>query len=207
MTPSSHSTELDWIALSRELKSIAEAGLRFSESPYDRERYERIHQLASSPISAVAPEFEWPVEFGYATPKVDVRGAVFNEEGQILLVREASNGLWTLPGGWADLNVSPAANTAKEIREESGIEAEVIKLVACWDKDLQGHPKQPEHVYKLLFLCRQTGGELTTSHETDEVGFFALDYLPDLCPHRAARHYIEIAHRHSLDHTLPTSFD
>lgn len=205
-TPSSTLPELDWIALSRELKSIAEAGLRYSESPYDRERYERIHQLASSPLAAVAPEFEWPVEFGYATPKVDVRAAVF-EDGRILLVRESSNGLWTLPGGWADLNQSPSRNAAKEVQEESGLEVEVLKLVACWDKDQQGHPKQPEHVYKLLFLCRKTGGTLTTSHETDAVEFFALDQLPALCPHRAAAHYIELAHRHLADPALPTSFD
>lgn len=205
-TPPSDPAPLDWIALSRELKSIAEAGLRYSESPYDRERYERIHQLASAPLAAIAPGFEWPVEFGYATPKVDVRAAVF-EDGRILLVRESSNGLWTLPGGWADLNESPAANAAKEVREETGLEVEVVKLVACWDKDRQGHPRQPEHVYKLLFLCRRTGGTLTTSHETDAVEFFDPAQLPELCPHRAAAHYIGLAHRHLADPTLPTSFD
>src|SRR6218665_3771813 len=112
---------LDWIELSRELKSIAEAGLRYCESPYDRDRYEQIHRLASRPLAAIAPGFEWPHEFGYATPKVDVRAVVFDGDS-VLLVREASNGLWTLPGGWADLNLSPATNAIKEVREESGLE-------------------------------------------------------------------------------------
>jgi ADP-ribose pyrophosphatase YjhB (NUDIX family) len=206
-TPEKTPPPFDWIALSRELKSIAEAGLRYSESAFDIERYERLHELSSSPLSAVAPEFAWPQEFGYATPKVDVRAAVIDENNHILLVQEASSGLWTLPGGWADLNSSPAQNAVKEVREESGIEVEVLKLIACWDKDLQGHPRQAEHVYRLVFLCRQTGGSLSTSHETTGAGFFPADDLPPLCPHRAARHYLTLAWTHASDPALPTEFD
>ena len=157
---------LDWIALSRELRSLAEAGLHYAESPYDRERYERLHELSSLPVSSVAPDFKWPHEFGYATPKVDIRAAVVDVAGRILLVQEAESGLWTMPGGWADLNLSPSRNAVKEVAEESGIDVEVLKLIACWDKDLQGHPRQPEHVYKLVFLCKPIGGVLATSHET-----------------------------------------
>jgi ADP-ribose pyrophosphatase YjhB (NUDIX family) len=197
----------DWIALSRELKSIAEAGLRYSEGVYDRQRYERLHELASLPMQAAAPDFKWPQEFGYATPKVDVRAAVIDENGRILLVQEASSGEWTLPGGWADLNGSPAENAIKEVREESGIEVEVVKLIACWDKDKQGHPRQPEHVYKLVFLCRITGGKLSTSHETSGADFFSADDLPTLCPHRATRHYLDLAWKHAAHPSLPTDFD
>lgn len=197
----------DWIALSRELKSIAEAGLRYGENAFDRERYQRILEIASLPMRVAAPDFQWPQEFGYATPKVDVRGAVFDEENRILLVREASNGLWTLPGGWADLNQSPSGNVIKEMREESGLVVEVVKLVSCWDKDLHDHPRQPEHVYKLLFLCRRTGGEPTTNHETSDVAYFHHHELPDLCPHRSGRAYLEQAWAHHADPSLPTSFD
>lgn len=197
----------DWIALSRELKSIAEAGLRYTEGPFDRERYERLHELASLPMAHVAPDFQWPCEFGYATPKVDVRAAVIDEQNHILLVREGSSGLWTLPGGWADLNESPSGNARKEVREESGLEVEVLKLIACWDKDLQGHPRQPEHIYKLVFLCRRTGGELQTHFETTGAAFFSAEDLPELCPYRAARHYLDLAWRHHAQPSLPTEFD
>jgi ADP-ribose pyrophosphatase YjhB (NUDIX family) len=197
----------DWIALSRELKAIAEAGLRYSEGPYDRERYQRLHELSSLPMKAVAPDFRWPCEFGYATPKVDVRAAVLDGNGHVLLVQEAGSGLWTLPGGWADLNASPSQNVAREVREEAGIEVEVLKLIACWDKDLQGHPRQPEHVYKLVFLCRPVGGSLVTSHEISGSGYFAPDALPPLCPHRAASHYLALALSHAADPSLPTAFD
>jgi ADP-ribose pyrophosphatase YjhB (NUDIX family) len=198
---------VDWIALSRELKSIAEAGIRYCENDFDRERYLRIHALSSLPLSAAVPDFAWPLEFGYATPKVDVRAAVIDGQNRILLVQEASNRLWTLPGGWADLNTSPAGNAIKEVREEAGLEVEILKLIACWDKDLQGHPRQPEHVYKLVFLCRPTGGSLQTSHETSAAGFFAADAIPPLCADRAARHYLDLAWAHAADPSLPTAFD
>ncbi len=197
----------DSIALSRELKSIAEAGLRYCENEYDRERYRRLHELSSLALSVNASNFQWPREFGYATPKVDVRAALVNDEREILLVQEAASGQWTLPGGWADLNCSPSRNAVREVREESGLEVETVKLIACWDKDMQGHPRQPEHVYRLVFLCRRTGGELATSHETSASGFFAMDDLPELCPYRAAKHYIGLAFAHAADPTLPTFFD
>lgn len=207
MNAPSPSSPPDWIALSRELKSIAEAGLRYSDGPYDRERYVRLHELASLPMESVAPEFKWPQEFGYATPKVDVRAAVLDAEERILLVQESSTGEWTLPGGWADLNHSAAENVVKEVREEAGLDVEVVKLMACWDKDKQGHPRQPEHVYKLVFLCRLLGGELKTSLETSAVGFFSADDLPVLCPHRNARHYLDLAWQHAANPSLPTAFD
>ncbi|MEK7951016.1 NUDIX hydrolase [Luteolibacter soli] len=196
----------DLLEVSRELKSMAEAGLRYSDGPYDLERYKRLHEIASELLTAEDREFRWPVEIGYATPKVDVRAAVIRE-GKILLVREASSGQWTLPGGWADLNASPAENAAREVLEEAGIVVEVRKLIACWDKDRQGHPRQPEHVYKLVFLCEATGGELTLSHETDGADWFSPDALPDLCPYRAAAHYIDLAFTHAAQPELPTAFD
>ena len=196
----------DLLEVSRELKSMAEAGLRYSEGPYDLERYKRLHEIASELLVAEEREFRWPVEIGYATPKVDVRAAVIRE-GKILLVREASSGQWTLPGGWADLNASPAENAAREVLEEAGIEIEVLKLIACWDKDKQGHPRQPEHVYKLVFLCQPIGGELAQSHETDGADYFAPDALPALCPYRNAPHYVKLAFEHGSNGELPTLFD
>ena len=187
---------------------MAEAGLRYSEGPYDLERYKRLHEIASELLSTEERAFTWPVEFGYATPKVDVRAAVIHE-GKILLVREAGSGQWTLPGGWADLNESPAGNAAKEVLEEAGIEVEVVKLIACWDKDKQGHPRQPEHVYKLVFLCRPVGSGVAAGdgHETDGAEYFPPGELPDLCPYRAAPHYVELAFAHAADPSRPTSFD
>lgn len=196
----------DLLQLSREIKGVAEAGLRYAEGPYDLERYRRLHEIASELLAAGTPGFQWPVELGYNTPKVDSRAAVIRD-GRILMVREEANGLWTLPGGWCDVDCSPSENAVREVHEETGYEVEAGKLLACWDKDRQGHPRQPEYVYKLVFACRLLGGELAKSHEILEVAWVDPARLPEMCPYRAAPHYVELAFRHAADPSLPTEFD
>jgi len=196
----------DLLRLSREIKGIAETGLRFGEGDFDRERYQRLHAIASELLQAQLPDFRWPVETGYPTPKVDTRACVLHQ-GKVLLVKERSVGLWTLPGGWADLDATPAENCAREVLEESGYEVRVRKLLACWDKQRQGHPMQVEYVYKLVFAAELLGGEPVTSHEISEVGWFDPAELPPMCPDRGAPHYVELALRHQREPGLPTEFD
>ncbi len=208
MAPPPSGMSKDLLALSREIKGIAETGLRYSEGAFDRERYERLHQIASELLQAEVPGFAWPVEFGYPTPKVDSRAAVV-QEGKILLVRERSNGLWTLPGGWMDADHSPSENAVREVLEESGYHVRVTKLVAVWDKAKHGHPPEPEYTYKFLFLCQLLGGGDPPGHdhEISEVGWFTPADLPPLCPHRASPEYVTAAFRHHADLSLPTECD
>jgi ADP-ribose pyrophosphatase YjhB (NUDIX family) len=179
-------SEPDWLVWTRELQAIAQTGLAFVRDPYDRERYEMLRELASEIMAAHTAtdaqriEDLFAGETGYATPKIDVRGAAFDSDGKILMVREVMDaGRWTLPGGWADVNFSPAENVVKEIREESGFEARVKKLAAVWDRTKQGHPPAPFSCAKFFFVCEITGGAAAASIETSEVGFFAEDSLPD----------------------------
>ena len=111
-------------------------------------------------------------ETGYATPKVDVRAAAF-AEGRVLLVREVSDGCWTLPGGWADVNESPAESAVREVAEESGFEARAVKLAAVYDYRKRNRPQHLDSIYKLFFICELTGGSARPSIETSEVAFFA----------------------------------
>src|SRR5215469_9502006 len=138
--------EPDWLTWTRELQAIAQTGLAFVRDPYDRERYEMLRIVASKMMAAQTAtsaeriEALFEKETGYATPKVDVRGAVFNDHERLLLVRElVDGGRWTLPGGWADVNLTAAENVVKEVREESGLEVRVRKLAAVWDRTRQGH--------------------------------------------------------------------
>ena len=117
---------------------------------------------------------------GYPTPKVDVRGGVFDGK-RILLVQESADGRWTLPGGWGDEHESPRESVEREVREESGYEVRAERLVAIKDRHLHPYtPKRLERIYKLFFLCDLTGGEAATSLETDAVEFFDLESLPPL---------------------------
>jgi hypothetical protein len=128
---------LDW---ARKVQAIAQNGLAFSHDPFDRERYSQLSQLVAQLLSAhlriplTTTRTFWEGEYGYATPKVDVRGGVFQCD-RVLLVRERSDGLWTLPGGWVDVNDAPSQAVEREIREESGYQARAVKLAALVDKN------------------------------------------------------------------------
>jgi ADP-ribose pyrophosphatase YjhB (NUDIX family) len=196
----------------RKLQAIAQNGLAFTRDPYDRERYlqlqdmvvQLLHEELQVP-TAEAARF-WEGETGYATPKVDVRGAVF-DAGRVLLVRERSDGRWTLPGGWVDINDAPSTAVAREILEESGYRARPVKLAAVLDKSRHPHPPHLHHIYKLMFLCELTGGEPASSTETDGVDFFPVAALPELSRGRILPAQIQRLYQHELDRSLPTDFD
>ncbi|MEF2073251.1 NUDIX hydrolase [Consotaella aegiceratis] len=207
--------EPDWLRWSRDLQAIAQSGLTFAKDAYDRERYEMLRVMASqimathSGVDADWIEDLFAGETGYATPKVDVRGAVFDERGRVLMVREvADSGRWTLPGGWADVNFSAAENVVKEVREESGFEVRARKLAALWDRTRQGHPDRVFSCSKAFFICERVGGAATTSLETSEIGWFAEDELPeDLSLSRVLPQQLRRMFDHWREPDLPTEFD
>ena len=207
--------EPDWLVWTRELQAIAQTGLAFVHDPYDRERYEMLRSLASRMMAAhtAAPaariEALFAGEQGYATPKIDVRGAVFDGDGRVLLVREVMDGgRWTLPGGWADVNLTPAENVVKEVAEESGYQVSVRKLAAVWDRSRQGHPPDVFSCCKLFYLCDVLGGAAATGLETSEVGWFAEDALPDdLSLGRVLPGQLRRMFAHARDEALATDFE
>jgi ADP-ribose pyrophosphatase YjhB (NUDIX family) len=195
------------LEISRELAAIAQAGITYSMDPFDRERFHRLREIASEVLRhAGTADFEWPTEIGYSTPKVDVRGAVFRN-AEVLLIREASSGKWTLPGGWADVNLTPAENVEKECLEESGYEVKARLITAVVDRDRAGYPAHPHSIYKIFFLCDLCGGAPRVSHETAEVAFFPIDALPELDPHRSSASDIAEAWQFFLAPSLPTRFN
>ena len=170
------------------LTALSQSGLFYAVNEYDIDRYRKLGALAAELLAAVTddPAAHWRLELGrdagYATPKVDVRGALVDEQERILLMRERSDGRWSLPGGWADPLDTPSRAVEREILEETGHGARAVKLVGCWDRDTQGHlPKLPFSIYKLFFLCEATGEvRPPDALETLDVGWFALDALPEL---------------------------
>ncbi len=189
MTPPPEPSWLEW---SRKLQAIAQNGLCYSENPYDHERYEAIRGIAAQMMAAGSGE---PIEVvtglfasqtGYATPKVDVRGVVFRDE-QILLVREAQDGLWTLPGGWADPNESPSESVTREIFEEAGFTTRAIKLIAVFDRAKHAHtPLDPFTFTSFLSGVKSSPANPAQALETLEVAFFPENGIPNLSIHRTA---------------------
>jgi ADP-ribose pyrophosphatase YjhB (NUDIX family) len=201
-----------WIAWAREIQALSQTGLAFSTAPYDIQRYTRMMEIAAeitesqTGISAEALRDTFMRQPGYATPKIDVRGAVVRDD-RILLVQERIDQRWCLPGGWADVGDIPSAMVAREIREESGIEATAKKVVGVYDANRTGRPLEFYHAFKIIFLCEITGGSLRGSDETLAAGFFSFDDLPPLSsPRTDSRHLIEIQ-AHLRDERRPTAFD
>ena len=205
-------SEPTWLVVGRELKAIAQIGLTFSEDAFDRQRYERIQELSAALIAqgsdgdAAKLLDLFRLDSGYATPKVDVRGAAFRD-GRVLMVREVSDGGWTLPGGWADVNQTAAECVVREIAEESGFQARARKLAAVHDYHKRNRLRHIDSIYKMFFVCELVGGTARPSHETSEVGFFSRGDLPTLSAGRTTAEQIELMFRHAERPDLPTDFD
>ena len=202
----------NWIRWVSQLRAHAQAGLQYSKDPFDRERFEHLLKLAAEIAADMTNDdvtrlhHLFRQEPGPATPKIDVRSAVVENE-QVLLVRDRTEGLWTLPGGWVDVEETPSTAAIRELKEESGFCARVVKLVGLFDRNKHNFPRHPYHIYKIIFLCELTGGAPSESHETDHVGFFGLDALPPLSTSRTTEAQIRRIFDHAKDHSLPTYFD
>jgi ADP-ribose pyrophosphatase YjhB (NUDIX family) len=201
-----------WLQWAKRLAAAAQNGLAYETNPYNIERLQQLRAISAEMMATGSGLEIEPIhdllngEAGHATPKVDVRGVVFRDD-RILLVRERAEGLWSLPGGWADVYDTPAEATVREVWEESGYATRAVKLLALWDRTRQGHSPLPFHAYKVFFLCELTGGEPTTSIETDDVGFFQEDRLPPLSIGRVTTSQITRFFEHHRNPDLPTDFE
>lgn len=201
-----------WSSLAERIQAIAQNGLTYATTPYDVERYSELSTIAASMSAgpepqriALAAEL-FTTERGYATPRLDVRAAVF-AESRVLLVRERADGCWALPGGWAEVGQSAAESIEREVREESGYIVKAMKLLACWDRNKHPHPPIPPHAYALVFRCELLGGAPSTTGDTTEVGFFAEDQIPELSLTRTLPEQIGFVFQCLRDPDASTAFD
>ena len=199
---------LDW---ARRLQAIAQTGVAYEEpSVYDRERYEQVRHIAAEMLASngdvEAVDARLAAETGHATPKLDVRGAVFRD-GEILLVRETDG--WSLPGGWVDVGETPSEAAAREVLEESGYETRAVKLIGLLDRDRQGYPPHAWHIWKAIFLCELLDdAQRELGAETEDARFFAPEALPEpLRVNVSTRHLIERCFDHHQHPEWPADFD
>ena len=190
---------LDWAV---ELQALAQAGLYYSKDPFDRERFQRVRDIAAEMLAyktELPPETVRDLfccETGYQTPKLDTRAAVF-QDGRILLVRENS-GKWSLPGGWVDVNISVLENVVKEVREEAGLEVTPLRVIAVQDREKHNRPVYAWKVCKIFVLCAPAGGAFRPNLETTASGYFPPDALPPLAEEKNTEKQVRMcfeAHR------------
>ena len=201
-----------WLQWAREIQALAQTGAHYAENHYQLERNQRLAEIAAeiieqhSNLDARELSVLFQTQTGYATPRVDVRGAVF-QDGKLLLVQERSDGGWTMPGGWADVGDVPSQAAEREVWEEAGFRVKARRLVGVYDANRHG-PLELLHAYKLVFLCDLIDGEARPSEETSQVAFFAQDEIPTvLSNERTGLRQIAHAFAAAEDDTFIPFFD
>ncbi len=203
---------LKWLEWAKEIQAISQAGLAYTKDVYDKERFEQLRELSISIMQEYTEAGEDKIrtlfasETGYQTPKVDVRAVIF-QDGKLLLVREKADGAWALPGGWADIGLSPAEVAVKEVKEEAGYNVRAVRLLAVLDKKFHRHPPSPFHVYKMFIQCEITGGAAGIGTETSAVGFFGRDALPPLSEERNTAQQLDRLFNYDNHPDLPVWMD
>lgn len=195
--------ETEILKIARRVQAIAQSGLHFAENDFDRQRYAELRDL-SVQLAAAITDAEvnkirdlFTNETGFQTPKVDIRSVVM-KGGKILLTRERSDGKYSLPGGFADINYSPSEVAVKEVLEETGLEVSYKRVLAIVDSDRHNFPPLQYHYYKIVVLCDLLGGTMSDSIETTDAAFFDFDNLPPLSEERNTQQFFEII-RNQLD--------
>lgn len=201
-----------WLHWAQQLQAVAQTGEAYANNDFDRQRYDLVRNIAAAMMAAGSAAEPGDLvelfqrERGYATPRMDVRAAVFRD-ARILMVQERSDGLWTLPGGFADVGDSPSMAAEREVLEESGFTVKATKLVALFDRNRHPHPPFGYHLWKAFFLCELQGGAARPSIETSAVDFFAADHLPPLSQGRISVGQLQLMFEHQRNPQLPASFD
>lgn len=197
----------------KRLKSLADIGLLYAKDGYDVERYSEIREitldlmsrLIDEPIEVVSNFYK--AESDYPTPKVDIRAFVLNKQKQILLVKERSDGLWSLPGGWADIGLTPSEVAAKEVKEETGLDVTPLSILAVFDKKCHPHPPQAFYVYKFIIHCEMFSSDISVGFDMEEAAFFDIESLPPLSTNRIVSSQIEWVYAHLMAGNKETLFD
>jgi ADP-ribose pyrophosphatase YjhB (NUDIX family) len=202
----------DWLRWVKRLQAIAQDGLTYARDDYDLGRYDQLREISAEILAAhSAGDLRHArellqLETGPATPKVDVRAAVF-KDGEILLVKEPDDSGWSVPGGWADVGETASESAVREVREESGYLVRAGRLISAYDRDRQGHTPLPYHVYRLVFLCEILEPTPAPAVEAQGVGFFGEDELPELSLSRVTPAQIRRYFEHHRRSDLPADFD
>ena len=201
-----------WLKWAMEIQSLAQAGLAYTDNVYDIERYERLRDISAemieekSNINLDKVKDLFCNEKGYQTPKIDTRAVIF-KDNKILLTHE-NNGTWALPGGWCDVLETIKTNTIKEVKEETGLDVEAIKIIALQDRNKHNKPVYAYGVCKVFVLCNVLGGNFEKNIETTEIKYFSLDEIPDnLAEEKTNKEQIEMCFKAYNDENWQTQFD
>lgn len=194
-----------------EIQSMAQSALFYVKDVYDKERFERLRDISAE---MMALKTDLPIEtvknlfcsdYGYQTPKVDTRAAIFKDD-KILLVHE-NNGTWSMPGGWCDFNISPVDNTIKETKEEAGKDIKVKSVISVQNRDNHNVPPYAYAIVKIFYLCEEIDGDFNDNLETTEIAYFAENELPNMAQEKCNEEQVHMCFEAYRTKNWSTQFD
>lgn len=197
----------------KRLKALAETGLLYAQNDYDKERYQELYEISFRLLATVSNHSvddlkqQFRLDKEYPTAKVDIRALILSADKKILLVKEAADGKWSLPGGWADVGFTPSEVAGKEAKEETGLDVSVRQLLAVFDKRKHPHPPQPFYVYKMVFWCEATSSEIQKGFDVLDVQYFPIDALPELSEDRILPSQIRLLYQRIRNGETACYFD
>ncbi len=122
-------------------------------------------------------------------------GAVIIQDGRVLLVERAQppqQGQWSLPGGLLEAGERLQEAVRREVREETGLEVEVLSLAGVFERILPDAEGRIEYHYVLLdYLCRPLGGRLQPGSDVRAVAWVRLEELATLPLTSGTREFLE----------------
>ena len=194
--------------------TLSQMGLTYAHNPFDEERYKELIEINKAIISIISDKsfetisnFYVPVK-EYITPKVEIRGLLLNEQNKILMVKEKlDEGKWSIPGGWADIGFAPSEVIVKEMKEETGLDVSVDRVLAIYDKQSHNHPKDLYYTYTIVFLCKKISGEFSTAFDIDDVNYFSITELPPLSEVRILEEQLKELYFLAIDKIPRVQFD
>lgn len=194
-------TTIEHLNVLKRLKALADTGLLYSTNEYDKERYTELQEISFQLLQEISGQSIeslkeiFPTAKDYPTVKVDVRAFVLSPDHRILLVKETTDGNWSLPGGWADIGYSAKETAVKECKEETGLDVIPVRLLAVFDKKFHAHPPEPFYVYKMVILCEAVSFESNSGFDIADVQYFSIDALPELSEFRILKSQVELLYR------------
>jgi ADP-ribose pyrophosphatase YjhB (NUDIX family) len=197
----------------KRLKAIADVGLLYCNNDYDKERYSAIQEISFKLLNLVSGQTieslktSFPLMKDYPTPKVDIRGLLLSDDKKVLLVKESTDGKWSLPGGWADIGETPKEVIVKEFKEETGLDVIPKALLAVFDKRMHAHPPQPFYVYKMVFYCEAASSQINKGFDVLDVQYYNIENLPVLSEDRILKTQLELVYKKAISSNYKTYFD
>jgi ADP-ribose pyrophosphatase YjhB (NUDIX family) len=201
-----------WLTIAKRINSIAQTGLTFTKDDFDRERYKELLDLSITILNNITEidtaklDFVFNRDIGYQTPKVGIRAVVFQND-KILLVRERMDNKWCLPGGYADIGMTPSEIAINEVKEESGFDVKPLRILGLIDYNKHQDRPFPFDIYQVFMECEIIGGEAKSGMETTDVGFFTIDDLPDLSVRRVTKDQVLRMYELHNNKTIEPIFD